>query len=65
MGVYASLLIPDDESKENWKGVAMLQGYEALSRPWFWKLGVTLSLQGHHIELALHGTAFGKPRSGY
>ena len=38
MSVYALLLTPDEESKENWRGAALDRVCEALSRLQFWKL---------------------------
>ena len=38
VSVYALLLTPDEESKENWRGVALDRVCEALSRLQFWKL---------------------------
>ena len=66
VGVYALLLIPDEESKENWRGVALDWVREALSRLQFWKLEDPSSLQQHHhTGLVLQGRACGKPHSGY
>lgn len=66
MSVYVLLLILDEESKANWRGVALDRVCEALSRLQFWKLEDPVSLQEHHhVELVLQGRACGKPHSGY